>query len=138
MEGTHERRTAAAGRSTDEETLPSTGRRCGHLVGKRRIPGGVHGRRKPESVDEQHGDVLSVALGIPAKLLPSPTPTTTPPLGGTISIFTWDGDEGADVLKDWYAKNNLTLQSKPVTNENIGAFLKSPRPGLRRLNHEPE
>ena len=62
----------------------------------------------------------------PPSSLPSPTPTTTPPLGGTISIFTWDGYEGADVLKDWYAKNNLTLQSKPVTNENIGAFLKSP------------
>ena len=41
-------------------------------------------------------------------------------------MFTWDGYEGAAVLKDWYSQNGIQLQSKPVTNEDIGAFLKSP------------
>ena len=73
------------------------------------------------------GQSIAASLSpLPSGASPTPLSATASPLGGTLSIFTWDGYEGADVLKGWYAQNNLQLQSKPVTNEDIGAFLKSP------------
>jgi spermidine/putrescine-binding protein len=49
-------------------------------------------------------------------------------VGGALNMFEWEGYDGKGIQQwtDWYAKNNINLNVKYITNENMTAFMQSP------------
>ena len=48
------------------------------------------------------------------------------PAGGPFALFTWAGYDGKGVIDDWYKKNNVQIDVKYISNENLVNFMKSP------------
>lgn len=69
----------------------------------------------------------SAAAAASAAACPSVSPSTAK-VGGALNMFEWEGYDGKDVPEwtAWYAKNNIDLNVKYITNENMTAFMKSP------------
>ncbi len=60
--------------------------------------------------------------------VPSFAPPSLGPVGGTYSMFTWAGYDGKGVpeIDAWYQQNNIQLDVKYISNENLVNFMKSP------------
>lgn len=76
------------------------------------------------------------SAGSPAASMPSspasPAPSFVQPslgaVGGTYSMFTWAGYDGKGIpeIDAWYKQNNVQLDVKYISNENLVTFMKSP------------
>jgi spermidine/putrescine transport system substrate-binding protein len=69
----------------------------------------------------------AVATASAAAACPSLSPSTAK-VGGPLNLFEWEGYDGKGVQEwtDWYKKNNISLNVKYISNENMTAFMKSP------------
>jgi len=58
----------------------------------------------------------------------SPGEPTAGSVGGPLALFTWAGYDGKGVkgFDEWYAANNVQLDVKYISNENLINFMKSP------------
>jgi spermidine/putrescine-binding protein len=70
----------------------------------------------------------TAAASAAASLAPSAAGPSAAAVGGKLSLFTWAGYDGKGVadIDAWYAANNIQLDVKYISNENLVNFMKSP------------
>jgi spermidine/putrescine transport system substrate-binding protein len=76
----------------------------------------------------------TATAGVPTTVAATATPAAASAtaaggaVGGTFAMFTWNGYDGGSVkqVQDWLTTENITLDVKYISNENLITFFRSP------------
>jgi spermidine/putrescine transport system substrate-binding protein len=72
------------------------------------------------------GSATAAASAAPSASAVASSAASLAPVGGPFALFTWAGYDGKGVIDDWYTQNNIQLDLKSITNENMVNFMKAP------------